>query len=135
MSVAIAIRELRLIRLVYDLSRASHTPMATTTSKTTTCCVPTRSTALATLSSPSAGNYFDATMLSSFGVLGQAASLVHDVGVDSVRQRHACYRRSGQRAFAQNLRLEFATVTLPGDPLGVFHGVHPNSLVDTILAA
>ena len=65
----------------------------------------------------------------------EAAPLVHDVGVDAVRHRHARHRRSGLRAFAQNLRLEFGAVTPPRDLLGVFHGVHLNSLVDTILAA
>ncbi|WP_217992646.1 hypothetical protein, partial [Polaromonas sp. AET17H-212] len=36
---------------------------------------------------------------------------------------------------AQNLRLEFGAMTPAHDLLGVFHGVHLNSLVDTILAA
>ncbi|WP_217992641.1 hypothetical protein, partial [Polaromonas sp. AET17H-212] len=35
----------------------------------------------------------------------------------------------------QNLRLEFGAMTPAHDLLGVFHGVHLNSLVDTILAA
>ena len=65
----------------------------------------------------------------------EAAPLVHDVGVDPVRHRHARHRRSGLRAFAQNLRLELGAMTTPHDLLGVFHGVHLTSLVDTILTA
>ncbi len=60
---------------------------------------------------------------------------MNDIGVDPVRQRHARHRRSGPRAFAQDLLLEFGAMASPHDLLGVFHGVHLTSLVDTILAA
>lgn len=50
-------------------------------------------------------------------------------------QRHARHRRSALRASAQHLRLEFSAVAPTCDLLGVFHGVHLTSLVDTILAA
>jgi hypothetical protein len=62
----------------------------------------------------------------------EAAPLVNDVGVDPVRQRHAGHRACGLRAFAQNLRLELGTVPPPRFLAGVFHGVHLNSMVDTI---
>jgi hypothetical protein len=38
--------------------------------------------------------------------------LVHDVGVDPVRQRSACHGRSESRAFAQHLRLEVIPCSL-----------------------
>ena len=67
--------------------------------------------------------------------MGQAAPLVHDVGIDAVRQSHAGYRSTRPSALGQDLLLEFGAVAPPGLVHGFGHGVHLSRLVDTIVAA
>ncbi len=71
------------------------------------------------------------------GGLGQAAPLVHDVGIDAVRERYAGHRGAGPSALGQDLPLELGSVppTGLGLGLGVSHGVHLYRLVGTIVAA
>ena len=67
--------------------------------------------------------------------MSQAAPLVHDVGVDAVREGHAGHRCTGPGALGQDLLLELGAVAPTGLVLGFGHGVHLSGLVDTIVAA
>ncbi len=67
--------------------------------------------------------------------MGQAAPLVHDVGIDAVREGHAGYRSTRPGTLGQDLPLEFGAVAPLGLVHGFSHGVHPSRLVDIIVAA
>ncbi|MCY1537255.1 hypothetical protein D9M68_727440 [compost metagenome] len=67
--------------------------------------------------------------------MDQAAPLVHDVGIDAVREGHAGHRGAGPGALGQDLLFEFGAVAPTGLVLGFGHGVHLSRLVDTIVAA
>ena len=67
--------------------------------------------------------------------MGQAAPLVHDIGIDAVREGHADHRSSGLDALGQDLLFEPGAVASSGLGLGFSHGAHLSRLVDAIVAA
>lgn len=67
--------------------------------------------------------------------MGNAAPVVHEIGVDAVRQRHAGHRGTGPRAIGQDLLLELSAVGPMGLGLRIGHSVLLSRLVDTIVAA
>lgn len=61
-------------------------------------------------------------------------SLVHKIGVQTVRHRHLGHRPAGCRALSQDLPLQLQALPPAITNPGVLLGVHLTSLVDTIVA-